>query len=360
MDSVDESPDLRQQEQLFRALVEQSPDLIACFDRGLRHTYVNPALCRINNLNDEDFIGKTHRQLGMPDELVLLWEDAIEQVFQTDRETLIEYQSADGQRIFEARVLPELSKTGATEAVISFSRDITARRRAEAALVKNRDRLALVIEVTGLGIYEHAVPLDDHTFHSDRWAQILGYRLDELPPPAGRLEWVFQQIHPDDIEVISNAYTDFVAGRTQGYEVEIRMKHKSGEWVWVKGYSKATERNENGEVSRILGVMQDISSHKRIEATLTRQKELLQSIFDNVPVMMALFNPNGQPGLFNRTWQEKLGWSANDLNGNDGKLVEIFPDLEQQRLVNELMSTGKAGWHPLKARDRQGQSLDSL
>ena len=74
---------LRQREQEFRALAENAPDIIARFDRELRHLYVNPASEQASGRPPQELIGKTHRELGMPEANVSLWEQVIRKIFET-------------------------------------------------------------------------------------------------------------------------------------------------------------------------------------------------------------------------------------------------------------------------------------
>jgi len=82
------------------------------------------------------------------------------------------------------------------------------------------------------------------------------------------MNWLISLIHPDDIPILDREYSDFIEGRKPNYDVEIRMKHKSGKWVYVTGLSKAVTRNPDGKVTRIVGVMLDITERKNAEQQL--------------------------------------------------------------------------------------------
>ena len=116
-----------QREQEFKALAENSPDIVARFDRKQRHLYLNKAIEKITALKRSDFIGKTNRELGMPEPLCLFWEQEIEKVFITGQENIFQYEfpGKDGMRWFEARVVPELSPNGQFSTTLLISRDIT-------------------------------------------------------------------------------------------------------------------------------------------------------------------------------------------------------------------------------------------
>ena len=87
-------------------------------------------------------------------------------------------------------------------------------------------------------IYEHALPLDASTYHSDHWAEILSCRHDELPLYDDFLDWLYEQVHPEDREPLDRAYRDFIEGRTEADKVEVRRRHKQGHWLWIRGFPR--------------------------------------------------------------------------------------------------------------------------
>ncbi len=143
--------------------------------------------------------------------------------------------------------------------------DFIERKKTEKVLVENETRLRAALDASGGAIYDHRVPLDENTYHDDRWAQLLGYRLEELPIYDRFLSWVFEQVHPEDVDGLKRAYYDFIEGKVPGYRVEVRIRHKQGHWIWVQGFSHALERDEKGHVRRVIGVMTDITELKRAE-----------------------------------------------------------------------------------------------
>jgi len=125
---------LRRHEIEFRTLVQNSPDIILRFDRNLRHLYVNPAVEQITGIPPDTFIGKTDRELGMPEEREAYWRSVVEMVFRTGYEQRAEFDFPGiyGNRYFLGRVIPEfVSKEGVVESVMVIARDITERKRVE-------------------------------------------------------------------------------------------------------------------------------------------------------------------------------------------------------------------------------------
>ena len=82
--------DARAQLASWRALVENAPDIISRFDRDLRYVYVNPAVETATGPTASALIGKSNRELGLPEPLVTYWEVALRGVFDLGRERTVE------------------------------------------------------------------------------------------------------------------------------------------------------------------------------------------------------------------------------------------------------------------------------
>ncbi|MFX0173385.1 MAG: PAS domain-containing protein, partial [Candidatus Hodarchaeota archaeon] len=92
------------------------------------------------------------------------------------------------------------------------------------------------------------------------------------------MEWITQQIHPEDLPKIEKMYSNFIQNPKAKYDIEIRMKRKTGDWIWVHCLSKATKRDENGLTTHIIGVMLDITDRKRAEERLRLNEERLKAL----------------------------------------------------------------------------------
>ena len=129
---------LRRSEESFRALTENSEDVIMRFDMDYRHVYVNAYVEKMTGIPAKDFIGKTHKSLGFPPNLCEFWESAIQKVFKTGRTHRVEFELPS--RIWiDWLLMPEFGPDGSVNNVITSARDITERKHLEEAL-KNQHR----------------------------------------------------------------------------------------------------------------------------------------------------------------------------------------------------------------------------
>lgn len=124
---------LRRLEADFRTLAENSPDLIARFDRQLRHTYVNPVAAQAGLLTTEGYVGKTIAESGVPEPTAGLWERRIRDALKTGRplDIVDSFPMSDGTHYFHTRLVPETAPDGSIGSVLSVARDVTERKRAD-------------------------------------------------------------------------------------------------------------------------------------------------------------------------------------------------------------------------------------
>lgn len=128
---------LRRRQRELQTLADNSPDMLTRFDRSYRHVFVNSAVERITGIHPSKYIGRTNRELGLPSWQCDLWEQTIERVFSTGKEQSVEFEfeTPEGRQYFAGRFVPELSADGEVEFALGVTRDRTAERVAELALV---------------------------------------------------------------------------------------------------------------------------------------------------------------------------------------------------------------------------------
>ncbi len=144
-----------------------------------------------------------------------------------------------------------------------------ARKLVEGELRLQQRRLQSILDGTHVGTWEWNVQTGETTFN-ERWAEIVGYRLEELQPVS--IETWMKFTHPDDLKNSGDLLEKHFAGQMPFYECEVRMRHKDGHWVWVLDRGRVATWTEDGKPLLMSGTHQDISARKRSEDDLISAK----------------------------------------------------------------------------------------
>ncbi len=131
IDRMMAAKELWDSEEKYRALSENSPDIIARFDEKYRHLYANSAIERVFNIPADNFIGKTHKELNFPQSVSNFWRENIRWVFESKQQLHVEFETSSsvGTIVFDIRLIPEFSSNGKVDSIMSTMRDITETKR---------------------------------------------------------------------------------------------------------------------------------------------------------------------------------------------------------------------------------------
>jgi diguanylate cyclase (GGDEF)-like protein/PAS domain S-box-containing protein len=99
-------------------------EIVACFDKDLRHTYANHRVHQSTGLRTQNFIGKTNLELGIAPELAHYWDEKIRAVFDTGRvsDLQFEFTGPRGTICFSTRLKPEWDDAGKVVSVVAIAR----------------------------------------------------------------------------------------------------------------------------------------------------------------------------------------------------------------------------------------------
>jgi diguanylate cyclase (GGDEF)-like protein/PAS domain S-box-containing protein len=225
----------------------------------------------------------------------------------------------------------ERDRDGAPLRMIGVLTDVTKRKEAEAALKASESRWSFALESARQGVWDYDV-VAQRTFYSPVWREILGYAEGEITSysPA----WL-DLVHPDDVAGLEAAVEAHVAGRTEFFEREIRMRHKDGRWVWILDHGRLIERDANGAPTRFIGTHTDISKRKEAEAEIALLSQRVQLAVKAGGVGLWEFNPATREMWWDERMREIYGATNSPLTGTIADWLDrIHPD-DRKRVEEE-------------------------
>ncbi len=151
----------------------------------------------------------------------------------------------------------------------------------------------------------------------------------------------------DKVKAFSLGGVDYIIKPFESQEVLARVENQ----LRLRRLSKElSEQN--------LRLTAELEERKRVEEALREQKELLQTIFDHIPVMLTLYDNECRFHLVNREFQRLLGKSQEKIQKID-ILEEFFPDPKVRALALEHMIAATGKWQDFKIRIRVGHYIDT-
>ena len=136
----------------------------------------------------------------------------------------------------------------------SFNEMLEEIQRGDTALRESQQRYELAVRGAREGIWDWDLVAGE-VHYSPRWKAMLGYGENELGDSPQ--EWL-GRVHTDDASGLRQALDEHVAGRTPHFELEHRLRHRDGGWIWVQSRGLAV-RNGTGRALRMAGSQWDVT-----------------------------------------------------------------------------------------------------
>jgi diguanylate cyclase (GGDEF)-like protein/PAS domain S-box-containing protein len=297
----------------FKALVENSVDVICCsgFDRIVR--YISPSCFNLLGWKPEELIGRGPEAYILAEDLPLL-DTARDNILaaedQTDL-TAVRMQRKDGSVVWvEINVrLVHDSVTGEPKEHVIVMRDITERKIAEEAAMNFQFLTEHSADIICRAGMDRVIK-----YISPSCVQLLGWNPEER---IGRM--IDDLILAEDHPVFAAAYTRLLMPGAQAVSGTARARKKDGTTAWIEANGRLVRDPATGEPQEVVLVMRDITERKMLEEKLS-----------------ALALTDSLTGLMNRrSFDESLTreWKRAVRHGSQVSL--LFLDLDHFKRFND-------------------------
>jgi diguanylate cyclase (GGDEF)-like protein/PAS domain S-box-containing protein len=185
-------------------------------------------------------------------------------------------------------------------------------------LARSEERYALATRAANDGIWDWDL-VSDRIYLSHRWHAILG--LQEPTEDSYPQRW-FDLVHPDDLLQLRAAIDAQLAGHSEHLEIECRMHHSDGSWLWVLCRGLAI-RGSDGIATRMAGSIADVTQRRSAEERL--RHDALHDPLTGLPNRALLIDRLDQ--ILQRSVRDPPSGCA-----------VMFLDLDRFKLVNDSFS----------------------
>jgi PAS domain S-box-containing protein len=290
---------------LYRRTFERAASGLAHIGLDRKFIRVNRRMTEILGYSEAELKKLTGREISHPDDVDMINRRRPGLYEGRDESLRVEkrYLKKGGETVWVAiTIVLERDAAGKPEYEIAVFDDITARKRAEAAMRESEERFRQTFELAASGMAH--VTLDGHFLRVNRsLCQILGYTKDEL---VGRS--VKELSHPDDRDLTDAERARVFEGEIANARFEKRYLRKNGAVVWVD-LAIALAHDSTGEPEYEIAVFDDITSRKVLDAALRDKSELLQ--LGQTAARMIILDYDMQGGQL--TWSDNPEWLRGPL-----------------------------------------------
>lgn len=279
--------ELAASEQRYRLLAENATDFVLFADVDGTVKWVSPSTERLLGWRLGDVVGRPDESLMHPDDLTAGGEAGGDSAACTSTRR-VRVRTAEGAwHWFQASSKPVYDDAGVLTGRVTGFQDVQAETEAREQLRQAHERLELVLDSSRFGLWDWDMRTG-RTVFNQRWAHILGYDLAELTPTS--IETWYELAHPDDLPVSQAGIEAHTAGEVDYYDVNVRMRHKDGHWVWVRDRGRIVERDDSGNPVRMTGTHEDVTAFKQATEALEASEQRFRAAMASTPVGMAVLN----------------------------------------------------------------------
>lgn len=245
----------------LRVLFDSLPDGFVVLDSNCNVVDANPVALKIfDDGNDDSFSRKLENKIIEPLNVRNLQKFDVEIILNGNEYNIV--------------MSPLVQAGGSSIGKLLVIRNVSETLRAQKELSTAQSRLQLAAKVAGIDPWENNL-VTGETIGGEQVYFELGYNNAEIPKTISQ---IYDIVHPDDLPDIKLKLSEHIAGKTNFYTSDFRMRNKWGEYRWVANFGMVIERTESGDPLRLVGLTMNINERKRTEEKIRKQNEELLKI----------------------------------------------------------------------------------
>ncbi len=330
---------LRQERDLLRTLIDNTPDYIFLKDIECRFILSNAAHAQAaGNSAPDKLIGKTAFDVFSPelasqfhaDDLALMQSG--ESLINAERETV---DAKGNYKSVLTTKIPWRDSNGQILGLVGISRDITERKYLQNALQQNEERLRLITDNTQDLITQG--DLDGRlVFVSPSYRSTLGYEPESLLGTNS-----LDLIHSDDHALMFQTFLTALESGNHQFTLECRIRHADGHYINAETVGSFLFDSQSTYTGGVFA-SRDITERKRLENSLQQNEERLRLITDNIQDLITQNDMTGKLVYVSPSFQTMLGYEPESLL-NTSSIELIHPDdrLSMTQIFQTAIETGK-------------------
>ena len=348
---------LERSEARFRSLVQQSSDVIILLTASGAMSYVSPAIEHILGYEPEELEGTSAFKLAHPHDREDLFKTFMYLVAHPESTVVREfrYLRKDGSYIHVEAVARNLFQDPMVGSIVVNARDITERRRAEAAVRLNLERRAAISSQLPILLYT----LEPTGDQPSSWISENAYPITGYPSRLFFEDSLFWEklLHPEDVSAYREAMSSVLG--TGASKVQYRVRYADGTYHWILD-SAVLISDEDGNMKEIAGAAIDITDRVLTEERLLESEEDFRTLFQSAGEGVILVSEDETVQYSNSASDEIFGVRPRQLVGRNLKEFLSNEDFAKVREQTAFRKTGRKSMYELRILRPDGPARDIL
>jgi PAS domain S-box-containing protein len=327
----------------FAMIADQTNNGVVICDAVGTVDFVNPGFSKLHGLKNERLKGRqivdVYRNAIGEDSIASRIADAVRYVKDCRHDYSVSIE--DGStRWLTFDIQPLFDHQDELDGFTVVATDITEKELSQQRYRYLSSHLGLGLDAAHGGEWDWDIN-EQHVNYSSRWMKLFKYAEQS---DISSINFWRNRVHPDDIERVTQALEDNIAGRTPEYRCAYRLLNGEDKYIWTLACGRCINTGDDEVPTRMLGLNLDISETKQIEELLQESETRVRTAFDEAAVGIAEVGLDGKWLRINRKICDILGYSKDELLQLDFQSVTHPEDLEadcqrvEQLLAGELSS----------------------